>query len=237
MGREQKLSAIILKKQPLGEGDELLTLFTKDQGKLRVLAKSIKSPKSKLQQKLQVLFRIEAVIAGSKIPKIIGAETVDVYLGIRENLLAAKIAFLAVELILKFTAEEQKNEKLFSILQLFFEFLSANTEPLLLDMALARFKLAVLEASGFGLRAAPDASAAIYFNSALGGFASNAAGSVRVSAGAYKLFLSLLRCKLADLSGLEYPTQNALGELQNLLTSFIEYQLERKLKAENFLRT
>lgn len=236
MGREQKLSAIILKKQPLGEGDELLTLFTKDQGKLRVLAKAIKSPKSKLQQKLQVLFRIEVIIAGSKIPKIIGAETVDVYLGIRENLLAAKIAFLAVELILKFTAEEQKNEKLFSILQLFFEFLSVNTEPLLLDMALARFKLAVLETSGFGLRAVPDASAEVYFNSALGGFVSNAAGSVRVSAGAYKLFLSLLRCKLADLSGLEYPTQNALGELQNLLTSFIEYQLERKLKAENFLR-
>ncbi len=237
MGREQKLSAIILKKQPLGEGDELLTLFAKDRGKIRVLAKAIKSPKSKLQQKLQVLFRIEAVVAGSKIPKIIGAETADVYLGIRENLLAAKIAFLAAELILKFTAEEQKNEKLFNILRVFFEFLSRNSEPLLLDMALARFKLAVLEASGFGIRVMPAENSAVYFNSALGGFVADAAGSVGVSSGAYKLFLSLLRCRLADLPAPGRPSENSLRELQSLLTAFIEYQLERKLKAEHFLRT
>ena len=54
--REIKHTGIILKKQPLGEADELITLFTKEQGKVRVLAKSVKSAKSKLQQNCRLCF-------------------------------------------------------------------------------------------------------------------------------------------------------------------------------------
>ena len=50
--REQHYSAIILKKQPYREGDEIITLFTKEGGKIRCLAKSVKSPKSKLAAKI-----------------------------------------------------------------------------------------------------------------------------------------------------------------------------------------
>ena len=53
MSRETKLTGIILKKQPLNESDEIITFYTKENGKIRALAKSVKSSKSKLQQKIQ----------------------------------------------------------------------------------------------------------------------------------------------------------------------------------------
>ncbi len=59
MPRENTYLSIILKKQAFKEADELITVYTKEAGKLRVLAKSIKSPKSKLQHGLQVLFLVK----------------------------------------------------------------------------------------------------------------------------------------------------------------------------------
>jgi len=205
MSREQTYHAIILKKQPYREADEIITFFTKEQGKIRGLAKSVKSPKSKLQQKLQALFYVQIRLTLGKMPKIISAETLKVYHRLRENLAAMKIAFYATEVVLKITPDEQKNEALFNLLEGFLEFLDTQTESEILDLGLAKFKIEILEVSGLGMQNVKD-----------------------------DLFNQL---KKTSFEGLESITETlSLDSLQTTLSKFIEYQLERKISSEKYLR-
>ncbi len=233
--RENTYTGIILKKQPLGEADELITLYTKELGKVRLLAKSVKSSKSKLQQKLQTLFLVEARVAGGKLPKLTGVETIKTFIALREDLSAVNSAFYAAELVLKFSPDEQKNEHFFSALENFLDFLNSGVEPQLLNFGLAHFKLEVLVAAGFEVHfpKQPFDQAQLFFSPMAGGF-SLTAGGRRVSKEVGDLFLQL---KTLPLSGLPADAAGvrALPELQGLLSELIEFHLERKVKAEKYL--
>jgi DNA repair protein RecO (recombination protein O) len=231
MHHESKLTAIILKKQPFNEADEIITFFTKEQGKVRALAKSVKLSKSKLQARLQMLFLVNIILAGGKLPKIISVEIVNVYEKLRTNLSAAKMAFLACELVIKFTADEQKNEPLFNLLSNFLNFLNFDFSEESLSYSLAKFKFEVLESAGLGVNSSGLDSQQndLIFSPALGGFTHTKTGlGIPVSDEAYQIFLNLKNST---------PPQNlsALSEVNRLLSDFIEFQLERKVKSEKYL--
>ena len=237
MSRETKCRAIILKKQPFNESDEIITFFTFELGKIRCLAKSVKQPKSKLQQKLQSLFMVNLSFTHGHLPKIISVEPIKVFQRMRENLENLKRAFYAQELVLKFTADEHKNEPLFFLLENFLDFLDLKSEEKILDLGLLKFKLEILRVLGLGVRdevKVGDNHQPVFFSTVRGGFSRQAsADSLKVSDDAYRLFLELKDFGFGHLQKI----QNQTGEkdLQNLLSQFIEYQLERKVKSEKFL--
>ncbi len=233
--RETKYTAIILKKQPLGDTDELITLFTKEQGKVRVFAGAVKSAKSKLQQKLQALFLVEVRVTRPALSKIIGVETVKTYTRLRANLAGLKYAFFAVEFVLKFSPDEQKNEKLFSIFENFLEFLNTCPSVELLNLGLLKFKLTALESAGFAVHFLKDPlfDSPLFFSSEAGGFSSQPGGT-SVTTEIYQLFLALNSFRATVVAESKFSPQ-ALDSLQKLLSDFIEYQLERKLKSETYL--
>jgi len=235
MSRELRYTAIVLKKQPFSEGDEIITFFTKEQGKVRALAKSIKLSKSKLAQKLQSLFLVELQIAGGQLPKIIGAEPREVFSRMRENMEAVKIAFYAQELVLKFTPDEHKNEELFNLFLEFLRFLDSAQEAVL-GLGLAKFKMAILQALGLAVNQQVQTKPIpIFFSAEHGGFTVEKAG-MAVPRETLGLFTALLKTNgfldLAQLSGAK-----GLPQLQDVLSQFIEYQLERKVKSEGFLKS
>jgi DNA repair protein RecO len=236
MPRESKYTAIILKKQSYKEGDEIITIFTKEAGKIRCLAKGIKKPLSKLQQRLQTLFLVNVTLAGGDMPKIIHVEPLKVFSKMRENLTASKTAFYALELVLKFTADEQKNEALFDLLEQFLEFLNSESSDEAVNMALAKFKIEVLSASGLEISqvAAKSPDDKTFFSPGKGGFSNQRfSDALPVSAGCYADFLFLNQCGFKDLKTVR--DYNQINELQSLLSLFIEYQLERKIKSEKYL--
>jgi DNA repair protein RecO len=237
MPRETKCQAIVLKKQPFNEGDEIITFYSRELGKIRCLAKSVKSSKSKLQQKLQGLFLVNLSFTQGRLPKIISVEPVKVFSGMRENLENLKRAFYAQELVLKFTPDEQKNEPLFVLLESFLEFLNAQTTEEILNFALAKFKLEILQTLGLGVHnnAKAGDGKEIFFSPTLGGFGNAVSfDGLKVSPAVYGLFLELPLIEFGELK----EVKNISGEkdLQNLLSQFIEYQLERKVRSEKFLR-
>ena len=213
MSREQNYTAVILKKQPFGEADEIVTLYTQELGKLRVLAKSSKAAASKLQHALQSLFLIDARVAGSKdFPKIIGAEIKNSFPGIRQNLTAAKYAFYGVELVLKFSPDEQKNQSLFELLKDFLSFLdTALDNAELLGRGLLKFKICFLDVMGLSL---PQEQV--------------------VKETDRSIFVELGNLPFFKLSKLEVKS-GELGNLQRQLSDFIRYELEREVKSEGFL--
>jgi DNA repair protein RecO (recombination protein O) len=240
MSRDKKYKAIILKKQPYGEGDEIITFFTKENGKLRVLAKSTKFAKSKLQYSLQTLFLVDLTIAGSSsLPKVIGAEVKNTFANIRENFEAAKAAFFALEVLIKFTPDEQKNEQLFGLFLDFFEFLNkAEIESNLFQNGFAKFKIEFLEALGLGITS-PAISlsvmpSAVGFSNSRGGFIldENIVDFIPIKKETYDNFSALKEIPLKEIAS---NTALEVQELNDLLNSFLRYQLERDIKSERFL--
>lgn len=212
MLNEQNFTAIILKKQPFGEADEIITFFTRENGKVRGLAKSVKLAKSKMQNSLQSLFVVSLTLAGrGNLAKIISSEVRETHGGLRVNLENLKYAFYAQEVVLKFTPDGQKNEELFELLIKFLKFLETHTQNL--DLALAKFKTDFLSVSGL---------AASYHQ----GLANRPE--------ALSLCLSLETASFNELD----PAKNVgdVEPLQKFLSEFIAYYLEREVKAEAFLR-
>ena len=231
MSRESQYIAFILKKQPFNEGDELITIYTAEAGKLRALAKSVKLAKSKLQARLQMLFLVKLTLTHGKLPKIILAEPVSVFFGMRENLAAVKMSFYAAELVLKFTPDEQKNPALFNLLSDFLNFLDTAREQKILDLGLAKYKINILQTLGLDISFVQGAK---FFSPVHGGFfAEKSADSWPVTLGAFSLFLTLKDCRFDLLPNIE-NMQNT-PELQNLLSRFVEYQLERSVQSEKYL--
>jgi len=232
MPSEQKHLSIILKKQPLNEGDELISIYTEHSGKLRVMAKSLKFSKSRLQHALQTLFLTEVSLAGkSSIPTVIGAEVVNAFPRIRENLESAKISFYAIELTLKFTPDSEPNNELFLLLKSFLEFLNQTEDEVVKLVGLARFKIHFLQALGLGIQIPDDQHNAVAFSNSRGGFVTSGAAidAVPVSTAAYAQFLDYSHST-------EWPTQPCgVAELQQLLSGFLAYQLERDIRSESFL--
>ena len=179
---------------------------------------------------------VDIALAGGKMPKIIFVEPVKVYANVRQNLAAMKMAFFALELVLKLTADEQKNELLFNLLEEFLEFLNSETKAEILNLGLAKFKAGILEASGLGVQYPANFKLGqnIYFSAAKGGFTQiTQADALQVSRLSLDTFLQLSRENFNSLAGLS-PNAD-IAQLQNLLSKFIEYQLERKIKSETYL--
>lgn len=236
--RETKYKAIILKKQQIGEGDEIVTLYTKELGKIRVLGKSTKLAKSKLQHALQALFCVEVALAGhSSFPKIIGAEVANTFSGLKNNLEASKHAWYALELVLKFTPDEQTNEGLFLLLLSYLEFLNQERAADIFAAGLCKFKIEFLNSVGFGLQAESNATG---FSTSRGGFVTtrDSVDYKPVSQHALQHFEKLQQSNFEEVSHYESEEKRTVGlsELQELLSGFLSYQLEREIMSEQLLR-
>lgn len=108
------MQAIILKKNIFDEGNEIITFYTREQGKVRAVARAIKSTKSKLAHGLEQLFHTEVeILPNHKLPLIVGVKPLSTFKNLRQDLQKVYAALFAAELILKSTADEQRNEKLF----------------------------------------------------------------------------------------------------------------------------
>ncbi len=234
--RETRYTSIILKKQPFNEADEIITVFTKEKGKLRFLAKSVKFSKSKLSGSLQNLFLVEITAAksSSHLPKLIGARVLNNFVNLRQDLEKLKYAFYAQELVLKFTGDEHKNEKLFNLFLEYLEFLNNHYQRAVLEPALAKFKIGFLETVGFRITYDKNCASAqsVGFSNPKGGFTSGGHHRGRNLKCSFEQFLKLQNLDFNDLAK---ASLGEIDELQGILSSFIEYQLERQVKSEKFL--
>ena len=237
--RELVYQAIILKKQEYKEADEIITLFTSERGKLRILAKSSKLARSKLSYGLQPIFLSEIALVGRSLPKVIGVDPINSFPRIRENLESVKRALYALELTLKFTPDEEQNLPLFQLLTEYLELLNRFSEKFLLcDIALAKFKISFLETIGIAIR--DEGNDISGFSNFLGGFVSSktAADYNPLSIETLRQFRRLKVLgfqELAGATGVPHFSETELSNLQNLLSQFLTYHLERNIESEILL--
>ncbi|MFH1460909.1 MAG: DNA repair protein RecO [Patescibacteria group bacterium] len=112
-----KTQGIIIKSANLGEIDRLITVYTKDFGKLAVKGKSIRKNQAKLKGHLELFLHSHLMIAPARGFDIItGAETIERFSQLRQDLSSLAIAYYFSELIDKLVVGPEKDEDIWQLL-------------------------------------------------------------------------------------------------------------------------
>lgn len=115
--RTFRTEAVILRRQDFGEADRLLVLLTPEQGKFRAVAKGTRKPIARQTGHVELFALVDMVITrGRGLPIITQAETKEPFLPLRENLVRAAYANHLVELLDRFTMEQDASHAEFVLL-------------------------------------------------------------------------------------------------------------------------
>ena len=144
--RTYRCEALTLKKAPLAEADLLVTLFTRDRGKLRAVARGARRVSSKLMGHLEPLTLVRLSLAqGRNLDHINQAQVIDGFADLKQDLNATTKGLYLAELLDGFGSEASPNPPLY---QLAGEVLKTIGQDPDSDWPLRFFELQLLNLSG-----------------------------------------------------------------------------------------
>jgi len=112
-----KAEAINLRTINIGEADKLVTLFSRQYGKIKAVAKGARRTKSKFGGRLEVFTYNQLLLAtGKQLDIISQCETIESFYRLREERSKLNTGAYFLRLIDLTTEERQKNEGLFELL-------------------------------------------------------------------------------------------------------------------------
>jgi len=233
-----KVEAIVLRRANLGEADRIVTLFTREHGKLAAVAKGARKPRSRFAGRLELFTHLRALLAqGRTLDVVSQVEVVDPFAAVRADLVRLGAASFAAEVADRATVEREAHPALFAALRAALRLIAGG------DAALAAmwFAAQVLALSGYGPvvdrcavcgRPLPGAAA---FSVALGGALCGAEGGrdpQAVPASAVALAaIGFLREAPAEALARISLERRRRAEVEHLLRRTLEYRLEVRLKS------
>lgn len=232
-------AALTLRSVPYGESDKILTLFTRDRGKLGAIARSAQRSQKRFGGALEPFALLQVALvarAGADLMRLERAEVSRPNAGIATELVRMGQAATALELARELLPPEQPEPALFDALTAFLASLDhegASTE------GLVAFELAALEHAGLAPRLTEcgvcgkplPAGKAARFDPRRGGIVCRAdgGGPVTLSGRAVEALAQLARGQLTPL-----PAKEARA-VAEALRSLTEWHLGRPLKSAAFL--
>ena len=245
--RLYKTEGIVLRSMDLGEADRVLTVLTPRLGKLRVVAKGIRRPRSRLGGGLEPFSDVQLVLAiGRTFDVVTQIAIEDPHLGLRDDLQATAEAWYLVELADRFCEGNADSHGPFVLLAQGLAALDAPAGAVAREAVARWFELHLLDAMGFrpeltrciecGAQIEPMGNT---FSPVAGGVlgpecAHAALGAARISPGALKILRHLQRSELADVLRLSIP-RAMHREAERLLHETVSAILERELRTRDFL--
>ncbi len=114
MIRSHQLEGIVIKRINYSEVDRIITIFTKTEGKIVVLAKGIRKINSRKAPHLELFNQCQfTVITGRNIDLVTESQTINSYSSIRNNLLKLAYAYQLSEIIDKIIPEKENYQKIY----------------------------------------------------------------------------------------------------------------------------
>lgn len=108
---------IVLGRRDFGEADRILVLFTKNLGRVSLIAKGVRRPKSKKRGHIEVFNQVKfQAVGGHGIDLMTEAEVVDDFKEIRKSLKKVSLAYYLAEVIGRITHEQEPNIDLFNLI-------------------------------------------------------------------------------------------------------------------------
>ena len=149
MEQYQHVNGIILRSRDYKEADQLLTVYTREQGKITVQARGVKKTASKLRSGILLFSHTNLVLtAGKAFPVVTGASTETAFPSLRSDFTRMSYASYAAELLDQVIADSQPDEALFRLI-LQSMYLLEHISPWL---AVRHLELRLLELQGYGVQ-------------------------------------------------------------------------------------
>ncbi len=240
-----KADAIVLHRINLGETDKIITLLTREHGKLNAVAKGARKPTSKLSGATELFTLSRLLLAtGKSLDIITQCEIQEYWSPLRNDLqLLARATYLC-ELTDRSLEEREANPGIYDLLRAALHLLQRRHD--LPDVIVHAYELHLLAERGY----APELNNCVKCGEALEqdstGFSPLLGGAI-CQADRYNIpdtiqvhpkTLGLLRRLLASdaevLARIE-PPKEILREVSRCLTRYIQVRLERSLKSAEFL--
>ncbi len=242
--RLYQTEAIVLRRTDFGEADRLLTVFTPERGKLRLIAKGARKPTSRKSGHVELFSYGRYLVAvGHDLDIVTQAETIEPFLPLHEDLLRATYAYYVAELTDAFTPERDENQPLFTLLKEALGWLAAADN---LPLAARYYEIHLLGLAGYqpqlfacGACKKPLEPEPNYFSPAQGTVFCPRCGHERVdaiemSANALKV-LRFLQTRDWDTCRLLRLGPATQAEIERLNYRYITHHLERKVKSADFI--
>ena len=141
-----KTRAISLKTRPFAEADKLVTLFTREYGKIRVVARSARRVPSRLGGRVEAFTCADLLIVkGRSLDIISQCEVLESFQRLRDDPAALKVGLYILKLVDAGTAEGQHHPELFDLLLKALLTLKQKVDPVKLER---RFERAFLRLEG-----------------------------------------------------------------------------------------
>jgi DNA repair protein RecO (recombination protein O) len=243
--RLYRAEAIVLRRHDFGEADRLLTLYTQDYGKVRAIAKGARKPQSRKTGHVELFMRSKMLFArGRNLDIITQAELVEAYRPLREDLVRVTYASHLVELLDRFTVENDSHPELYFLLRDALGWL-AETPDLLLTARYVELRLLGLVGFQPRLFQCAHCNEVIepqdqFFSAELGGVL--CPDCQRADPRAEPVSLEALKV-LRYMQTRPYSTVRRLRvrralhtELETLMFNYLQHLLERRLQSAEFLR-
>jgi DNA repair protein RecO (recombination protein O) len=145
--RVYRTPAVVLKRMDLGEADRIITVFSRDEGKIRAVAKGVRRGTSRSAGHLEPFTLSDILFAvGRDLDVVSQADTLESFRHIREDLVLATHAYYLAEVVDLLTEDRQEHRAVFDILVDSFRLLGQGTDARLVLIA---FHLRLLEALGY----------------------------------------------------------------------------------------
>ncbi len=243
--RSYHTQAIVLSHIEYGEADRILKLFTLEKGKISAIAKGVRKIRSRKAGHLEPFTYVNLYLAkGRNLDIITQAETINPFMGLRENLERVAFASYVMELLDRFTYEEGQNVGIFRLLASTLSRLESQTNT---ETIVHFFELRFLDLLGFRpqLFECVECGDGVieqdqYFSPLLGGVlcpkCGNSRGEAwRVEKDVLRYFRHLQRSRWEKVANIVIP-EEIERKLADLITKYFTYLLERKLNSPTFIR-
>jgi len=239
-----KTKGIVIKRVNLGEADKIITLLTKDRGKIRVVAKGVRKPKAKLAGFLDLFHYNEYLIAeGRNLDIITGVSTIENWHAINQSLSQVALAYYMAETVDKLIEETQEIGDIFDLIYFCFDTLNKN--KISLNILKSFFEFNIVSALGYK----PELDRCIECNKEIekdAWFSFSLGGVLDIDHKNNDLLA--LPISLFDLKNLKEMYLNNINELNSInlvneispqlskvSSGFLNYIVDRNIKSQEFL--
>lgn len=244
--RSIRVHAIVLRHADWGEADRLVTLYTREQGKLRAVVKGARKITSRKAGHLEPFTQVKLQLSrGRDLFIVTQADTLEAYLPLRDSLVLTGYASYLLELLDRFVYEEEgPNPTLFRLLADSLKRLAGDADSWL---AVRYYEIRLLDFLGFrpqlmqcancGREIQPEDQ---FFSFSLGGAICPRCGRglphlKSISMDTLKYLRHFQRSSYGEAARAR-PNGDIRNEVENLMQGYFTFLLERELNSPGFLK-
>jgi DNA repair protein RecO (recombination protein O) len=243
--RSLRVEGIVLQHTDFGEADRLLTIYTRELGKIRAIVKGVRKPRSRKAGHIEPFTRTALLLArGRNLFILTQAEAIDLYSHIKEDLVLLGYGSYIIELLSSFTFDGEENQSLYRLVKNALHRIDRGDDP---NLVTHYYEIRLLDIVGYRPKLFNCAQCTNeikaedqYFSSTQGGILCPRCGSRSpesrpISMDALRYLRHFQRSSYNEASRAKIqPT--IYSEIESIIYTYLTHILEKGLKSPSFLK-